>query len=64
MKWLDVEDIAESLVEKFPYEDVINIKFTDLKNKIMDLEDFDDDKKRCNEKILEAVQAAWLELIK
>jgi FeS assembly protein IscX len=62
MKWLDIEDIAESLEEKFSDEDIMRIRFTDLKRKIMNLEDFDDDEKLCNEKILEAVQAAWLEL--
>ncbi|WP_168464698.1 Fe-S cluster assembly protein IscX [Wolbachia endosymbiont of Ctenocephalides felis wCfeT] len=60
MKWLDIEDIAEALEEKFPDEDVISIRFTELKKKVLNLEKFDDDEKRCNEKILEAIQAAWL----
>ncbi len=62
MQWLDIEDIAESLEEKFPDENVMCLRFTDLKRKVMELENFDDDEKRCNEKILEAIQAAWLEL--
>ncbi|WGJ61702.1 Fe-S cluster assembly protein IscX [Wolbachia endosymbiont of Frankliniella intonsa] len=60
MKWLDIEDIAEALEEKFPNEDIISIRFTELKRKVLDLEEFDDDKNYCNEKILEAIQAAWI----
>ncbi|MFL3876130.1 Fe-S cluster assembly protein IscX [Wolbachia endosymbiont of Trichogramma kaykai] len=60
MKWLDIEDVAEALEEKFPDEDIITIRFTELKRKVLDLEEFDDDEKYCNEKILEAIQAAWI----
>ena len=61
MKWLDIEDIVEALEEKFPDENIINIRFTELKKKVLSLEELDDDEKRCNEKILEAIQAAWIE---
>lgn len=61
MKWLDIEDIAEALEEKFSDEDIINIRFTELKKKVLSLKGFDDDGRRCNEKILEAIQAAWIE---
>ncbi|MDM8335766.1 Fe-S cluster assembly protein IscX [Wolbachia pipientis] len=61
MKWLDIENIVEALEEKFPDEDIINIRFTELKKKVLGLEQFDDDDERCNEKILEAIQAAWIE---
>ncbi|OCA06204.1 Fe-S cluster assembly protein IscX [Wolbachia endosymbiont of Trichogramma pretiosum] len=59
MKWFDIEDIAEALEEKFPDEDIITIRFTELKRKVLDLEEFDDEK-HCNEKTLEAIQAAWI----
>lgn len=61
MKWLDIEDIVEALEDKFPDKDIMCIRFTELKKKVLSLEDFDDDEKRCNEKILEAIQAAWFE---
>ncbi|WP_265034301.1 MULTISPECIES: Fe-S cluster assembly protein IscX [unclassified Wolbachia] len=61
MKWLDIEDIVEALEEKFSDENIISIRFTELKKKVLSLEEFDDDEKRCNEKILEAIQAAWIE---
>ncbi|MCV3769792.1 MAG: Fe-S cluster assembly protein IscX, partial [Wolbachia pipientis] len=49
------------LEEKFPDEDVVNIKFTELKKKVLGLEKFNDNEKHCNEKILEAIQMAWIE---
>ncbi|MDF0607489.1 Fe-S cluster assembly protein IscX [Wolbachia endosymbiont of Onchocerca gibsoni] len=61
MKWINIESIVEALEKKFPNEDIINIRFTELKKKVLGLEKFNDDEKRCNEKILEAIQAAWIE---
>lgn len=61
MKWIDIEDIVEDLERNFPNQDIINIRFTNLKKKVLSLEDFDDDENRCNERILEAIQAAWIE---
>ena len=45
MKWLDIEDIVEALEEKFPNENIISIRFTELKKKVLSLEEFDDDAK-------------------
>ncbi|QKX01779.1 Fe-S cluster assembly protein IscX [Wolbachia endosymbiont of Cruorifilaria tuberocauda] len=61
MKWISIKSIAEALEEKFPDEDIINIRFTELKKKILGLEKFDDDRNGCNEKVLEAIQTAWIE---
>lgn len=61
MKWLDIYDIAISLDEKHPNADVVHIRFTDLQQWVLALNGFDDDPKHCNEKILEAIQAAWLD---
>lgn len=61
MHWTDVIDIAIALEEKHAAVDVVNIRFTDLFNYITSLQDFDDDHKKCNEKILEAIQMAWLD---
>ena len=61
MKWIDVIDIAIKLEEMYPDKDVINIRFTDLYSMILKLPGFDDDPKRCNERVLEAIQAAWLD---
>jgi FeS assembly protein IscX len=61
MKWTDTLDIAIALSEKFPDTDPKHVRFTDLFNWIIELDEFDDDHKRCGEKILEAVQLAWID---
>ena len=61
IKWTDVEEIGIQLAEKFPEMDPLTIRFTDLHKWITELPDFDDDPKRSNEKILEAIQMAWIE---
>ncbi|MDB5763916.1 MAG: iscX [Herminiimonas sp.] len=61
MKWTDTIRIAEELHDKFPDVDPTAVRFTDLHNWVCELKDFDDDHKRGGEKILEAIQAAWIE---
>ena len=61
MKWTDAEDIGIALVDKFPGVDPLTIRFTDLRERVLALEDFDDDPKASNEPKLEAIQMAWHE---
>ena len=61
MKWIDAEDIGIALSEKFPDLDPLTLRFTDLREKVVALEDFDDDPKASNEPKLEAIQMAWHE---
>ena len=61
MLWTDVNDIAVELFEKFPDLDPTYILFTDLREMIMNLENFEDDPDRSNEIILEPIQMLWLE---
>ena len=61
MKWSDITRIAEALYDRYPDVDPLTIRFTDLHNWIVGLDDFDDDHTRGGEKVLEAVQAAWIE---
>ena len=61
MKWTDTLDIAIALSEKFPDQDPNQLRFTDLYEWVLGLDGFDDDPKRCGEKILEAIQMAWIE---
>ena len=61
MKWVDTRDIAIALAEKFPDQDPERINFVDLRAWVLGLDGFDDDPKRSGEKILEAIQAAWIE---
>jgi FeS assembly protein IscX len=61
MKWTDTQDIAIALTDKFPDTDPKTIRFTDLFEWVQGLDGFDDDPKRCGEKILEAIQMAWID---
>jgi len=61
MKWTDVNDIAIELVDVHPEVDPLSIRFTDLRDWVMGLPGFDDAPERCGEKILEAIQMAWLD---
>ena len=61
MKWTDSREIALALVDKFPDTDPKTINFVDLRNWILALPEFKDDPQRCGERILEAVQMAWIE---
>ncbi|MGE0703528.1 MAG: Fe-S cluster assembly protein IscX [Vicinamibacterales bacterium] len=61
MKWLDAEDIGIALSEKFPDVDPLTLRFTDLRERILALDGFDDDPKASNERKLEAIQMAWLD---
>jgi len=60
MKWTDVNDIAIELVDLHPEVDPLSVRFTDMREWVMGLPGFDDDPERCGEKILEAIQMAWL----
>ena len=61
MQWTDTLDIAIALADKYPDVDPKAVRFTDLYQWVLDLEGFDDDPKRCGEKILEGIQMAWIE---
>jgi len=61
VKWIDAEDIGIALAEKFPDLDPLTLRFTDLRERVLALEDFDDDPKASNEPKLEAIQMAWHE---
>ena len=61
MKWIDTRDIAIALAEKFPDVDPARVNFVDLRNWVLALDGFDDDPQRSGEKILEAIQGAWME---
>lgn len=61
LKWTDTLDIAIELFEKHDDVDPRYIRFTDLHRWVTELDGFNDDPERSNEKILEAIQMAWLE---
>jgi FeS assembly protein IscX len=61
VKWTDTQDIAIALTEAHPDVDPKSVRFTDLFNWVQALPGFEDDPKRCGEKILEAIQMAWID---
>jgi len=61
MKWTDSRDIAIALADAHPDADPARVNFVDLRNWVIALADFDDDPKRCGEKVLEAIQMAWMD---
>jgi FeS assembly protein IscX len=61
MKWVDTSQIAQALAERFPEVDPKTVRFTDLHRWVCELPGFDDDPKRSGEKVLEAIQMAWID---
>ena len=61
LKWLDSQELALALLARYPDQDPSLIRFTDLREWILSLSDFDDDPNHCSERILEAIQQCWIE---
>lgn len=61
MKWTDTREIAIALADSKPDIDPLKVRFTDLHAWVCALPGFSDDPERSNEKILEAIQMAWID---
>ena len=61
LTWRDTEDLGIQLSERHPDTDPLTVRFTDLHRFVTELPGFSDDPKASNEKILEAIQMAWLD---
>jgi len=61
MKWTDSRELAIALAQAHPDVDPKQALFTDLRRWVLELPGFDDDPKHCGEKILEAIQMAWID---
>jgi FeS assembly protein IscX len=59
VKWTDSESIGIALADKFPDVDPLTLRFTDLRERVLALDGFDDDPKTSHEPRLEAIQMAW-----
>ncbi len=59
--WEDYEDIGLALSEKYPDLDPLTVRFTDLLQRVIEIDGFSEDPKTSNEGKLERVQMAWLE---
>jgi len=61
LKWTDSQEIAIALSDAHPDVDPRTVRFTDLYQWVLDLEGFADDPAHCGERILEAIQMAWID---
>jgi len=61
LKWTDSMEIAIALDEAHPDVDPLSVRFTDLMLWVEQLAEFDDVEAHCGERILEAIQMAWIE---
>ncbi|MGB1140168.1 MAG: Fe-S cluster assembly protein IscX [Halioglobus sp.] len=61
MQWTDINDIAIELADGHPDVDPLTVNFVDLRDWVLALDGFEGDPAHCGEKILEAIQAAWIE---
>jgi FeS assembly protein IscX len=61
MKWSDAEQVGLALLETHPGVNPLTVRFTDLRQWVLQLEGFDDDPQLSNERRLEAIQMAWYE---
>jgi len=61
MKWTDTLDIAIELLENHPDVDPQYVRYTDMHGWVLAIDGFDDDAENSNERILEAIQMAWID---
>ncbi|MCD5982387.1 MULTISPECIES: Fe-S cluster assembly protein IscX [Pseudomonas] len=61
LKWVDVQEIAIQLSEEYPDTDPFSLNFVKLRDLVMALPDFEDERDRGGEKVLEAIQTLWKE---
>lgn len=61
LKWTDSLEVAIALDEAHPEADPGHLNFVDLRAWVLALDEFDDVPDHCGEKILEAIQLAWIE---
>jgi FeS assembly protein IscX len=61
LKWVDSLEIALDLIELHPDVNPLKLHFTELRQWVLDLERFDDEPAHCGERVLEAIQLAWID---
>ncbi|MGN6581129.1 MAG: Fe-S cluster assembly protein IscX [Bordetella sp.] len=61
MKWTDVYVIVAALTDAHPEADPKALRFIQLRDWVLALPGFDDDPAHCGEKVLEAIQMAWID---
>lgn len=59
--WSDSLDIALDLIEAHPEVNPQQVRFTQLRQWVLALDKFADDPAHCGERVLEAIQLAWID---
>jgi len=59
--WTDSLEIAISLSDNFPDIDPKIINFVDLRELVLNLDNFEEGNSKCGERVLEAIQMNWIE---
>lgn len=62
MRWNNIEEIAESLEDNYPDEDLLDVKLLDIEEMVMSLSDFEDHDVKVNKDTLNEILEAWLDL--
>ncbi len=62
LKWDQAEELAEVLAENHPGLNPLDARFVDLRQWVIDLDEFGDDPQGSTEAKLEAIQMAWNEI--
>jgi FeS assembly protein IscX len=62
LKWEQAEEIAEVLADNHPGLNPLDVRFVDLRQWVIDCDEFDDDPAGSSEPKLEAIQMAWNEI--
>lgn len=60
-KWTDARPLAEALYDRFPERHPLEVRFTELHDRVLEIEGFDDDPNASRESHLEAIQMIWYE---
>jgi FeS assembly protein IscX len=60
LTWNDTDELGYMLSRKYPDINPLSARFTDLRRYVMELADFEAPPEGCNERVLEAIQMAWL----
>ncbi|MCP4989699.1 MAG: Fe-S cluster assembly protein IscX [Colwellia sp.] len=60
LRWTDYQEIALDLIEQHSDVDPFKLHFTELRQWVLELERFEDTPSHCGERVLEAIQLAWM----
>ncbi len=63
MKWTDIEEIANLLVDTHPETNPDRVNFVDFVDMVIELPEFDDEEDACSEALFKEIRTAWVKQI-